>query len=355
METKYTQLIDIFNSYSIDEHGENGAVDAANQEPQISLDVDQYLHANLRKVDQTMISKVENYHTDLRSAVEIVVSAGGKKIRGKIILLIGKLLGADQQKLICLASSIELLHTATLVHDDFIDGGLLRRGMPTLNSKWSPAATILTGDFLFAAASDLASKTNSVGIMQVFSRTLMTIIDGEVKQLFLRQGRPSFESYGQLIYAKTASLFEASAQTAAMISEVEPATIANIRSFGRNLGMAFQIMDDVLDISGSETKLGKPLGSDIRQGLITLPVLHYLNLYPSDPICTRLLSRKSVKQEEDVNLILEKIRGSQALLMARDDARKFCQQAEKDLLNLPDRPERDALLEITRFVVEREK
>ena len=156
-------------------------------------------------------------HPDLRSALEHLLSAGGKRIRPTLGLLVGNMLGAPEEKLITLGASVELLHTATLVHDDLIDGALLRRGMPTLNARWSPAATVLTGDFLFARAAKLAAETDYLPLMKLFSETLAIIVSGELTQMFSARGMIDRENYYQRIYAKTASLFEMSALAASMV------------------------------------------------------------------------------------------------------------------------------------------
>ena len=165
-----------------------------------------------------MRSQAEHQHPDLRAALDHLISSGGKRIRPTVTLLIGRILNGDESRLVTLAAAIELLHTATLVHDDLIDGSLLRRGIPTINSKWSPGATVLTGDFMFARAAKLASDTNSIPVMSLFSKTLATIVNGEITQLFSNRCNINREEYYQRIYAKTASLFEASACCAALIS-----------------------------------------------------------------------------------------------------------------------------------------
>ena len=142
------------------------------------------------------------------------------------------MLGSPEDKLVTLGAAMELLHTATLVHDDLIDGSLLRRGMPTLNARWSPAATVLTGDFLFARAAKLAAETDHLPLMKLFAETLATIVNGELTQLFTSRGLINRKNYYQRIYAKTASLFEMSARAAAMISPVDEEMIESMRIFG---------------------------------------------------------------------------------------------------------------------------
>src|SRR3972149_2242986 len=222
------------------------------------------------------------HHPDLKKALDHLLSSGGKRIRPAVALLAGGMLGADPERTISLAAAAEMLHTATLVHDDLIDGALLRRGIATLNAQWSPAATVLTGDFVFAQAAKLAAETNSIPVMRLFAETLAIIVSGELTQMFTSRGVVSKEDYYKRIYAKTASMFELAAAASAMLSPVTDKVVTKMRRFGYQIGMAFQIVDDVLDFTGEQTTMGKPVASDLRQGLITLPALYFLELYPED-------------------------------------------------------------------------
>src|SRR5665648_237005 len=165
-----------------------------------------------------MREQADGQNLDLKAALDHLIDSGGKRIRPNITLLTGKLFNGEMDCLITLSAAIELLHTATLVHDDLIDGSLLRRGIPTLNSQWSPAATVLTGDYLFAKAANLAAQTNSIPVMKLFSNTLGTIVNGEITQLFSSRCNANREHYYRRIYSKTASLFETSCLAAAIIS-----------------------------------------------------------------------------------------------------------------------------------------
>ena len=318
-------------------------------------DTHKFLKRGLERVERSMLAQVEIYHPDLKIAAELMLSSGGKRLRPRIILLIGKLLGADFEALVTLASSIEMLHTASLVHDDLIDGSLLRRGLSTLNANWSPAATILTGDFLFAAASDLAARTDSIEVMRLFSRTLMTIVNGEINQLFVSRSKIDFEEYYRRIYAKTASLFETSTQAAAVISSADAEQIDLLKEFGCELGMAFQIVDDILDYTGIESTVGKPVGGDLRQGIITLPLLFYIQKNSNDAAIQRLLSRDRGLEEEDVQHLLLAVAKSNAIEKAREEAGAFIARAENCLISFPNTPERDALIDMARYVIERNK
>jgi len=224
----------------------------------------------------------DEQHPDLRSALEHLLAAGGKRIRPTLGLLVGNMLGAPEEKLVTLGASVELLHTATLVHDDLIDGALLRRGMPTLNARWSPAATVLTGDFLFARAAKLASETDYLPLMKLFSETLATIVNGELTQMFTARGVIERNNYYNRIYAKTASLFEMSSLAATMVATEDQYVRDSMKAFGYEVGMAFQIVDDILDFTGDQSTVGKPIGSDLLNGLVcTVPARRRLERYQS--------------------------------------------------------------------------
>lgn len=300
-----------------------------------------------------MRSQSDGYHPDLDAALEHLLSSGGKRIRPAVALLIGGMLGGERDHLITLAASIELLHTATLVHDDLIDGALLRRGIATLNSQWSPAATVLTGDFIFARAAVLAGKTESVDVMQLFSETLGVIVSGELTQMFSSRGVASRENYFKRIYAKTASMFELCSTAAARISEVGPETVEDMRTFGYEIGIAFQIVDDILDFTGEESKVGKPLASDLRQGLITLPAIIYYENKPDDADMMALVSGKPLK-DAVFDRLIEAIRSSGAIDQAMEEASNYVNRAMKILETMPECPERQALIELTRYITHRD-
>jgi geranylgeranyl pyrophosphate synthase len=306
----------------------------------------------INKVEALMRSQANDHHPDLRAAMDLLISAGGKRIRPTITLLSGKMLGAPDDRLITLAAAIELLHTATLVHDDLIDGSLLRRGIPTLNSKWTPAATVLTGDFIFARAAKLAADTGSVALMKVFATTLSTIVNGEITQLFTSHCQVNRDDYNRRIYAKTASLFETSATTAAILSQAPQKTIDDLCHYGYCIGMAFQIIDDILDFTGEQATVGKPVGSDLQQGIVTLPTIIYIEMNPKDGDGTRLRSGQCLN-EDHATRMAEAIRDSPAIKKAHAEAQQYIQQGIDYLSNCSDTPERRSLEEIAEFIVQR--
>ncbi|MBV6451141.1 MAG: All-trans-nonaprenyl-diphosphate synthase (geranyl-diphosphate specific) [Anaerolineales bacterium] len=294
----------------------------------------------------------EDQHPDLRSALEHLLAAGGKRVRPTLGLLVGNMLGAPEDKLITLGASVELLHTATLVHDDLIDGALLRRGMPTLNARWSPAATVLTGDFLFARAAKLAADTDYLPLMKLFAETLATIVNGELTQMFSARGVIDRDNYYNRIYAKTASLFEMSTLAATMVATEDEETRSAMKAFGYEVGMAFQIVDDILDFTGDQSTVGKPIGSDLLNGLVTLPAIYFAeaNRYDEDVLS---LPDGGWKETARVQRLVDAIRQSDAIVQAMDEARNAVRRALAALEVAPASPEKDALEDLAKYIVDR--
>lgn len=294
----------------------------------------------------------EKNHPDLSAALDHLLAAGGKRMRPTVVFLVGRLLGAPREKLVTLGAAVELLHTATLVHDDLIDGSLLRRGTSTLNARWSPAATVLTGDFLFAKAAKLAAEADHLSLMKLFAETLAVIVNGELTQLFTARGSVVRENYYQRIYAKTASLFEMSARAAAMVSPADEQVIESLRLFGYEIGMAFQIVDDVLDFSGNQAAVGKPVGSDLLQGLVTLPALYYVESNPDDDD-VRLLKDGGWGNRERMERLIESIRASDAIEQSIGEARERVERALSLIESLPSSTEKSSLGQLALYIVDR--
>lgn len=299
-----------------------------------------------------MRAQANESHPDLRAALEHLLAAGGKRVRPTLGLLVGNMLGAEEWRLVMLGAAVELLHTATLVHDDLIDGALLRRGMPTLNARWSPPATVLTGDFLFARAAKLAAETDYLPLMKAFSETLAVIVNGELTQMFTSRGLISRDNYYKRIYAKTASLFEMTSRAAAMISPVDENRIEAMRDFGYQIGMAFQIVDDILDFTGEEDMVGKPVGSDLLNGLVTLPAIYYAEAHPNDPDVLSL-PQGGWTNSENMARLVENIRNSDAAEKSMDEATQFINRALARLEPLQPGTERDALESLAKYIVDR--
>jgi geranylgeranyl pyrophosphate synthase len=241
------------------------------------------------------------------------------------------------------------------VHDDLLDGSLLRRGNATLNAKLSAGAVILVGDYLFARAADLAAATESVPVVSIFSKTLMTICRGEIRHAFDEDGwRRTKEGYYHSTYSKTASLFAASAESGALLSGAGSATVRSLRDYGCNLGMAFQIVDDILDFVGDEAEMGKPIGSDLRQGTVTLPLLLYFEEHPKHDLLRAVFEEREGR-EERIQSLMDMVRDSPAIESAREEARRFTTEAKEALRDLSANQYRQVMLDLADYLLERRR
>lgn len=311
------------------------------------------IRADMEKVEERLLRASDVEFPVLRMAVQNLLRAGGKRVRPAVAILASQFYEADADKVISAAAAIEMLHTATLVHDDMIDRANTRRGHPTLNSQWSGEATVLTGDYMFAVSAWLAAETDSVPVVQIFSRVLMTICNGELRQLLAdRQWPPTRDAYEKRIYSKTASLFAASAEVGAVLSAAPADKVALIRRYGYGLGMAFQIVDDVLDYVGDPAELGKPVGSDLSQGIVTLPALLYLEQTQS-PEAEALVKRAVQGDGSAVREAVAAIVASGAVDDALEEAAEYARKSRAALDGLPTCPPRRMLGQLADYVVAR--
>ena len=306
----------------------------------------------LPRVEELMMVQVSNQHLELDAALRRLILSGGKRVRPIVALLTGRMLGCDDDRLITLAAAVELLHTATLVHDDLIDDAMVRRGIATINSKWTSAATVLTGDYIFARAAKLAAETNSVEVLKIFADTLATIVSGELTQQFSGRGDLSRGNYDKRIYAKTASMFILATTASAILSEVDSSIIGKMKKYGFSIGMAFQIIDDVLDFTSEQTIIGKPVASDLRQGLITLPTIYFVEKNPLEKNSVQAIS-DNYYNEEAISKIVLSIRASGAIEYSLNEASKYIDEGVKTLEDLPENSEKLALRNLAYYFIQR--
>ncbi|MBA7599512.1 Octaprenyl diphosphate synthase [subsurface metagenome] len=283
-----------------------------------------------------------------------VVESGGKRIRPGLTLLAGKFYHCDHERLITLATAVELFHTATLVQDDAIDKSAVRRGKPTINSLWGEGVAVLLGDYLFAKASELACSTGNLRVMSIFARTLMHLSSGELRQVVSAYDwRTDRQEYYKQIESKTAWLFSVACQSGAILGEAPEEEEEAFRTYGLNLGMAFQIVDDILDFVGEEDELGKPVGSDLLQGTITLPTILLMEQHQGEPIIREIFEKKG--DRAGVERVIEMIRSSDIVPECYRIADEFCAQARLAVEGLPQNAYRKSLFELTHFVIQRHK
>ena len=237
------------------------------------------IEAELNELEQVLQKSLDS---DVELATEVssyIVNSGGKRIRPTLTVLLAKALNYQGQELINLAAAIELLHTATLIHDDVVDQSEIRRGQMSIHNKWDNAHGVLVGDFVYSKAFQLMASLSDKKIIQTLANSTNKISEGEVLQLnFLESSAFDEDMYFKIIGRKTAELFKASTVTAAILSGVNETTIKTAGEFGFSLGIAFQLRDDLLDYSGTETKTGKKIGKDFLEGKVTLPLIKALEL-----------------------------------------------------------------------------
>jgi geranylgeranyl pyrophosphate synthase len=314
------------------------------------------LPARMEQVEALLAGRVDGSRSPLEAALARLIAAGGKRVRPRLALLTGSLLGADPGPLLPLAAAVEMLHTASLVHDDLVDGAGLRRGVETLNARWSAAASVLTGDLAFTHAAQLALATRCLPAVDLFTECMQRMVAGELPRLARMRGLSNREEYYAWIGAKTAALFELATGAPALLAAADEAIAAAARGFGAALGMAFQIMDDVLDFTAEASRLGKPAGQDLRQGILTLPALLHLEAHPGHPGLTALVERQPLPgAERELERLVDEVRAGGAVAASVEVARSFVRDGLAALERLPEGPERPALEEIARSVVDREK
>ncbi len=310
---------------------------------------------DLASVEAKLIKKVDNTYAPLADVLSGLVRSGGKRVRPTLVLLAARFFPPSHHKrMISLAAAVEALHTATLVHDDVIDGALMRRGQSTLNAIWTPSSTIMAGDFFFARAASLAAETEHPRIIRLFADTLGVIVDGELRQAFSVRdwGQPK-QGYYDRIYGKTAALFEVATRTAAVLRDAPPESEEALRRYGYHLGMAFQIVDDLLDFVADEKVLGKPAGSDLRSGIITLPVYYFIQQPERRDALVALVDGQNQGEEEVITEVVTMIRNSDAISEAKAEAKRFVDLALEDLSYFSPAPHHTALVDIARYVVDR--
>jgi octaprenyl-diphosphate synthase len=284
---------------------------------------------------------------------EYIISAGGKRIRPVLVLLVANAYeyrGVAHHEL---AAVVEFIHTATLLHDDVVDESSLRRGRATANALFGNAASVLVGDFLYSRAFQMMVSLNNMRVMQILSDATNVIAEGEVLQLLnMHDPDVNEEAYLNVIRSKTAKLFEAAAELGALVAGANDQQIDAAGEYGRSLGTAFQLIDDVLDYAGDASEIGKNVGDDLREGKPTLPLI-YLMEHGTDE--QRQLVRACIENgdEQHFDTILAAITSSGALDYTRRQAEAAARRATDAIASMPDSRYKDSLLQLARFAVDR--
>ncbi|MBN6188600.1 heptaprenyl diphosphate synthase component II [Aneurinibacillus sp. BA2021] len=305
--------------------------------------------SDMNYIERELDRAIDTKEPVLQKTSSHLLKAGGKRIRPVFVLLGGKFGSYDIEQLKYVAVPLELIHMATLVHDDVIDNAELRRGKMTVKSKWDNRIAMYTGDYILARALMLATELPNPQIHKILSRALVDLCIGEIEQIRdLNNWEQNLRQYLRRIKRKTALLIAISCQLGALAAGASPEVVRRLYTYGYNVGMAFQITDDILDFVGEEKKLGKPAGSDLRQGNITLPALY---MYHKSGHAAEF---RTLAQENRTDEMIQMIRDGEGITVARELADRYLLRASQALNELPDNRNRDALLKIARFIGERQ-
>ena len=308
--------------------------------------------ADLPLIDEMLMSLRHVEFPWLRHMLDATLSGGGKRLRPAIALLAGRLGDYDLGKLVPLAASVELLHTATLIHDDVIDAAQERRGKPTATALFNNASSVMLGDYMFANAAEFVARTENIRVIRNFAETLRVMANGElIQDMSAFEYSPDMQRYFDRIYGKTASLFATAAEGGAIVTGAPEDVVAPMRSFGEHLGIAFQIVDDILDFSATSEELGKPAGSDLLSGTLTLPALLYMERYPDDNPVRRAFD--GTRRRANLARAVEEIRASDILEESMTTARRFATDAQLALANIPAGEPRATLEGLVEYVLSR--
>jgi octaprenyl-diphosphate synthase len=311
------------------------------------------LAADMAQVDAVIAERLRSDVALINQIAQYIVGAGGKRIRPRLVLLFASALGFSGPQRFTLAATVEFIHTATLLHDDVVDESSLRRGRDTANAVFGNAASVLVGDFLYSRAFQMMVAVNNLRVLNVLADATNIIAEGEVLQLMnMHDADLAVEEYLRVIRFKTAKLFEASARLGAMLAGADAVVEEACADYGRSLGTAFQLIDDLLDYDGETHELGKNVGDDLREGKPTLPLLVAMaRCGPAE----RDMMRHAIEHGEVARLgdIVAVVRRTGALEAARQVARGEAAKARACLQHIPPSTHRDALLELCARSVDR--
>ena len=318
------------------------------------------IQPELERVEQVLAGVANVEHPLLSSILSEVLRAGGKRLRPALVLLVGKLHDYDPDRLVKLAAATELLHTATLLHDDVVDQSTVRRGQPALYTQVGNKAAVLVGDYMYAKSAYFATATGSLRVMELFADSVMVVCQGQIDESARGDGNyaeRTAAAYYATISSKTAALFVLACDAAAELSAAGPEAAQALHRYGQQVGLAFQVIDDILDITGDERQLGKAVGGDLRQRLVTLPVIYARDVVPAALLdAVYAPSRDDHEEgptEDAVQRLLAAIQQSTAPDRCYADAEALVAGARRELRRVPAGPAREALHELAGYIITR--
>lgn len=309
---------------------------------------------DMRELDAVIRGRLNSEVVLIRTIGEYIVSAGGKRMRPAMLLLVAKALGYEGRFHHVLAGVVEFIHTATLLHDDVVDESDMRRGRSTANAVFGNAASVLVGDYLYSRSFEMMVECGSMRAMSVLSGATTIIAEGEVLQLLnVHDPDVSRERYLQVVRYKTAKLFEAAAQVGAILAGSSPELEEAAAAYGRHIGTAFQLIDDVLDYSGDVAALGKNVGDDLREGKPTLPLIRVMEV--GTPEEQQLIKQAIEKGDGDFEAVARAIHNTDALAYTRDAADTEVKLALEAISAFPESAFKQTLVDFCAFAVKRDR
>jgi octaprenyl-diphosphate synthase len=315
------------------------------------------IRADLEQVDREFSRHVQS-HVDLIPKIgQYIQTSGGKRMRPAVLLMASRLSGYTGDRAVLYAAVVEFIHTATLVHDDIIDDSDLRRGRLAVHSRWGNDITVLLGDYLYIKSMALALTHDTLDLVRVLCEVTLKMIEGELYQL-TKNGDADIteDEHFEIIRRKTAYLFGGCAQIGGMLGDVPLEREQALREYGFNLGMAFQLVDDLLDFTGDAESVGKPIGADLREGKVTLPLIHLLRQHPdgvSAEIVRDVIASRTITTDQWATL-LRSLKEHASIDYAYRRASEFADRAKKPLYAFPASSEREALLALPDYVLARD-
>ena len=314
------------------------------------------IRADLQKVEDAYAEHLQSRVDVIPRIGRYIQSSGGKRVRPAVLLMASRLCGYAGERAVLHAAVVEFIHTATLVHDDIIDDAELRRGRMAVHSQWGNDITVLLGDFLYIKSMSLALTENSLDLVRLLCDVTLRMIEGELYQL-TKNGDVDIteDEHFDIIHRKTAHLFAGCAEIGGRLGTSTPDQWRALRDYGFHLGVAFQLMDDLLDFTGDADALGKPVGGDLREGKVTLPIIHLLASDPSSrPLIAEVVAERTATREQWTE-ITHRLRQAGALEYARARAREHAATARRQLGVFPSTGEREALEALADYVLHRDR
>lgn len=309
--------------------------------------------ADMRAVDRLIEHRLASNVVLIDHVAQYIINSGGKRLRPLLLLLSARAFGARRQPTLDLAAVIEFIHTATLLHDDVVDGSHLRRGKESANAVWGNQASVLVGDFLYSRSFQMMVGAGSMRVMEILADTTNVIAEGEVLQLLnCHEPDTTEEQYLRVIRCKTAKLFEAASRLGAVLGGAGSALEADMASYGLHLGTAYQLIDDVLDYHGSSEEIGKNVGDDLAEGKPTLPLIHAMRAGtgPQAAVIRRAIENGG---RESIREVVDAVESTEAIAYTARAARAEADRAHEALREVPPTPYRDALESLVEFSVNR--